>query len=466
MKPTIGLEIHAELLTKSKLFCGCKNDPNAKEPNIHICPICMGYPGALPFINKKAIQSLVRVGTAVGGKIADFTEFDRKHYFYPDIPKGYQISQYENPIVSGGSINGIDIERIHLEEDTAKSNHETSDGSTLIDFNRSGVPLMELVTKPDLTSAEEAVSFAEELQLIIRYLNVSNARMECGEMRVEANISMGEKKCSGTKVEVKNLNSLKSVKGAINYEIERQTELLERKDKVVQETRGWDENKCNTFSQRSKETSGEYRYFPEPNLTKFKITELDGCSKDQIKDSIPEMPNQKRKRYKRYSLNHDQIETLIKSRGLYELFDTCCKYKNKNLKLIANYLTSDVVGELVENEKADISNLTSDSLCEISDMLDTNSISSRGAKNILKIILEVGGCPKDIAEKENLFQKSDEGDLLEIVEKVIKENPGVVEEYKEGKEKAIKFLIGSGMKETKGAANPQTLEKLLRKSIK
>ena len=238
MFPTIGLEIHAELLTNSKLFCGCKNDPNAKNPNIHICPICMGYPGALPFVNKKAIENLISVGTAVGGEVADFTEFDRKHYFYPDIPKGYQISQYEYPIISGGVINDVAIERIHLEEDTAKSNHETNDESTLIDFNRSGVPLMELVTKPDIKDADEASKFAEELQLIIRYLGVSSARMEYGEMRVEANISVADKKCDGTKVEIKNLNSLKSVRQAINYEIKRQTKVIEGGGKVIQETRG------------------------------------------------------------------------------------------------------------------------------------------------------------------------------------------------------------------------------------
>ena len=240
-KPTIGLEIHAELKTKTKMFCACKNDTDEKRPNVNICPVCMGHPGTLPVINKEAVKSVLKVGLAVGGKLADFTEFDRKNYFYPDIPKGYQISQYKHPLVSGGELLGVKITRIHLEEDTARSSHETKDESSLVDFNRAGVPLMELVTEPVMHSAEEVVKFGQELQLLLQYLGVAEANMEKGEMRLEANISLSKDQSLGTKVEIKNLNSFRSAERAIEYEIKRQTEILEGGEKIVQETRGWDD---------------------------------------------------------------------------------------------------------------------------------------------------------------------------------------------------------------------------------
>jgi len=275
--PTIGLEIHAELSTNTKMFCACRNNPDEEKPNTNICPVCMAHPGALPVVNKKAVENVIKVGLAVGGKIADFTEFDRKNYFYPDIPKGYQISQYKFPIVSGGSLRGIDITRVHLEEDTANNKHVGE--SSLVDFNRAGVPLMELVTEANTfednaVCAKTASSFAKEFQLILWYLGVSHANMEKGEMRVEANISIStDPKVLGTKVEVKNLNSFKSVERAILFELDRMKALIEegKGAEIVQETRGWDENKGSTFSQRKKEGSADYRYFPDPDLPKMKL---------------------------------------------------------------------------------------------------------------------------------------------------------------------------------------------------
>ena len=271
------------------MFCGCKNDPEEKSPNVNICPICMAHPGALPAINKEAVKHVVKTGRALGGAIADFTEFDRKNYFYPDIPKGYQISQYKYPIVSEGNLNGIEITRVHLEEDTATSKHDRGEYS-LLDFNRAGIPLMELVTEPVIHDAETAVRFAKELQLLLRYLGVSGANMEKGEMRVEANISVSKTDSFGTKVEVKNLNSFKVVEKAIEYEIKRQSEKLERGEKIVQETRGWDEDREETFSQREKESSHDYRYFPDPDLPKLKLSELSEFSAEVLKKKFPNRP--------------------------------------------------------------------------------------------------------------------------------------------------------------------------------
>ncbi|MCC6198893.1 Asp-tRNA(Asn)/Glu-tRNA(Gln) amidotransferase subunit GatB, partial [Candidatus Nomurabacteria bacterium] len=295
--PTIGLEIHAELKTVSKMFCSCKNDPDETHPNTNICPVCMAHPGTLPVANKDAIKKVIQVGLALDSTIADFTEFDRKNYFYPDIPKGYQISQYKYPIVSGGTLGGFAITRIHLEEDTGLSKHDRGNFS-LVDFNRAGVPLMELVTEPVIHSAKEAGDFARELQLLLRTLGVSEANLEKGEMRVEPNISLSNTPESlGTKVEVKNLNSFRSVEKAIEYELARMRALYEagRQEEIVQETRGWDENKQATFSQRSKENANDYRYFPDPDLPKMKLHSVFDLS--ELRVSLPELPWKKRERY-------------------------------------------------------------------------------------------------------------------------------------------------------------------------
>ena len=326
-EPVIGLEIHAELKTKTKMFCASKNDPDEKHPNVNICPVCTGAPGTLPVINKEAVSHVIKVGLALKSKISEITKWDRKNYFYPDLPKGYQISQYDEPICLGGrlKIPGFDklirITRIHLEEDTGRLLHFGHLGHSLIDFNRAGVPLMELVTEPDLNSGEEASAFAQELQLILRYLGVSDANMEKGQMRIEANLSLKPRGSSelGTKVEVKNLNSFKAVREAIDYEIVRQTELLEEGKKITQETRGWNESKGKTISQRRKEESHDYRYFPEPDLPPLKI---DLAMVSDFEAALPELPSDKRERFKdQYGLIDNQINILVSKKKLAGFFE-------------------------------------------------------------------------------------------------------------------------------------------------
>jgi len=455
--PTIGLEIHAELKTRTKMFCDSANDPDEKRPNVNICPVCMAHPGTLPVINKEAVKHVIRVGNAVGGAIADFTEFDRKNYFYPDIPKGYQISQYKYPIVSGGTLSGVALTRVHLEEDTATSVHDKGDYS-LIDFNRAGVPLMELVTEPVIHDAETATRFAKELQLLLRYLGASEANMEKGEMRVEANISIAPEGSTefGTKVEVKNLNSFRVVARAIEHEIARQTKVLERGEKVVQETRGWDENKQATFSQRMKESSHDYRYFPDPDLPKLKLSEIEEFQNI----TLPELPWQKRERYARdYGIKPEDIESYVSDERLGAFFEevTGTLKEKKVVALASNYITSDLIG--MQSAGADIfANLTASIFAELITMAGAGEISSRATKDILKTLVEKGGNPREIAEHEGLFQKSDTGELKVIAEKIITENEKVVAEYKAGKTASLQFLVGQGMKATKGSANPEVLK--------
>lgn len=465
--PTIGLEIHAELKTNTKMFCSSKNNPDETEPNVNICPVCMAHPGTLPVINKKAVHHVLRVGVAMNGNVADFTEFDRKNYFYPDIPKGYQISQYKYPLISGGNLKGVDITRIHLEEDTAKSSHKGD--SSLVDFNRAGVPLMELVTEPVIKSAEQAGKFARELRLLLRYLEAGDANMEKGEMRVEANISVSKTDTFGTKVEVKNLNSFRSVEGAIKFEIDRQIELLESGGEVIQETRGWDENKQSTFSQRLKESSEEYRYFPDPDLPKLKLSEISDFNiellEKDIRSVLPhgELPWEKRIKYIEYGIQEQDIESLLGNKLIRSLLDEVLdllKGKEKLIKLSVNYISSDLVGMSPE-----VLNFDANSFVELIKMIDSGDVSSRGAKNILKVMVEKGGDPKSIADKEGLTQQSDEGAIKEIAEKILNDNPNVVEEYKAGKENSLQYLIGQGMKETKGSANPQILNKIFKELL-
>lgn len=465
-KPTIGLEIHAELKTLTKMFCNSKNDPNEKTPNINICPICMGHPGTLPVINKEAVKHVLKVGTALGGSLADFTEFDRKNYFYPDIPKGYQISQYKYPLVSGGSLNGVAITRVHLEEDTARSAHDKHEGS-LVDFNRAGIPLMELVTEPVITNAQDAGVFARELQLLLRYLGASEANMEKGEMRVEANISVSKTDTFGTKVEVKNLNSFKVVEKAIAYEIERQIKVLEDGGEIVQETRGWDENKQATFSQRKKESSHDYRYFPDPDLPKLKISEVSEFRNLEL----PELPWEKRERFrKEYGIKDEDTEMYVRNSTYSNFFESVARFlKDKEgIKLASNYITTNIAG--MAKGGADFSSWLSHkdsigSFAKLIMMAKTGEISSNSVVKIIETMLTKGGEPTEIAEQEGLLQKSDEGELKATVEKIIKENPQIVEDFRNGNEKVLQFLIGQGMKETKGAANPQVLAKLFKEKI-
>jgi len=471
--PTIGLEIHAELKTSTKMFCACKNDPDEEKPNTNVCPVCMAYPGTLPVPNKKAIESVIKVGLALDSLIADFTEFDRKNYFYPDIPKGYQISQYKYPIVSGGHLADFDITRVHLEEDTANNKHDR-DGFSLVDFNRAGVPLMELVTEPktfsgsDEEAAESASNFAKELQLILWYLGVSEANMEKGEMRVEANISVSpDKNKLGTKVEVKNLNSFRSVERAIEYELDRMVQLYEegKEMEIVQETRGWDESKQKTFSQRKKESSHDYRYFPDPDLPKMKLHEAFDLEK--MKRELPELPVAKRVRYREhFGIKDEDIESYINDPMLGIWFEKVAGIlkDSAKIKIASNYTTSDYLGIKKTHLEAKLP--SEENFAELINLVSENKISSRAAKDILAIIVVNDASPMKIAEEKDLLQKNDTGALKEIAEKIISANPKAVADYKRGKENALMSLVGQIMKETKGSANPQIAKQVLTEILK
>jgi len=462
-KATIGLEIHAELKTETKMFSPAKNDADEMRPNVNVHPVDLAHPGTLPTINKKAVEHVIRVGLAAGGTIANFTEFDRKNYFYPDIPKGYQISQFAYPIVSGGNIGGVELTRIHLEEDTGTSKHDQGDFS-LVDYNRAGLPLMELVTEPVIHSAKEASEFARMLQMLLRYLGAGDANMEKGEMRVEANISISDSDTLGTKVEVKNLNSFKIVEKAIDFEIERMAALMEagRGDEIVQETRGWDESTARTFSQRKKETSDDYRYFPEPDLPKMNLHEV--FDLEALRASLPELPWEKKERLmSSFDINEEAAGIFLTDQELGVFFDAVAEGKEKDfVKLAANYITSDIVALRKEGKQTP----APDAFSKLITMLLAGDISSRGAKDILAIMATEGGDPEQIADEKGLKQQSDAGALEALVQQIIADNQKAFEEYKAGKEASLQFLIGQGMRLSKGAANPQMLKELFEKALK
>ena len=480
-KPTIGLEIHTELKTKTKMFCGCLNfsvnlEQIENQPNINICPVCLAHPGTLPAPNKEAIKSVVKLGLALGGKIAKISKFDRKNYFYPDLPKCYQISQYDQPFVLGGMLNSVKITRVHLEEDTARLIHSEDGKSSLVDFNRAGVPLMELVTEPDIKNGKEAVYFAKELRLIMKYLGISNADMEKGQMRVEANISISKDKKLGTKVEIKNLNSFRAVEEAIDYEIKRQEDVLEKEEKVVQETRGWDENKKSTFSQRLKEEAHDYRYFSEPDIPSFDFSKSDFINIEELKSFIPELPVQKRERFiKEYGLKPDQVEILVEDKLLGNYFEQAISElfleigednKEKNINLLFNYLTSDVKGYLNEL-KIGIESLkiTSENFADLIALAIRGEISSRVAKDLIKDMHLTGNDPRRIIQEKGLGQISDEETIGKIIEEVIAENQKAFDEYRQGNENVLQFLVGKTMGKLKGRGNPAKIIEIIKKII-
>jgi len=480
-KVVIGLEIHSELKTQSKMFCDCLNNPEAEEPNINICPICMGHPGTLPVINQKAVELVIKTGLALNCQIPDFAKFDRKNYFYPDLPKGYQISQYDLPLVNKGhlEINGkkIGITRIHLEEDAGKLIHIQGAKYSLVDFNRAGLPLMELVTEPDITSGQEARKFCEELQLIIRYLDVSEANMERGQMRCEVNVSLRSAKGKmGTKVEIKNLNSFRVVEKSIDYEIERQSKVLDSGEKVIQETRGWDEKKQRTFSQRIKEESKDYRYFPEPDLPPLNnLTKISS----KLSVGLPELPQPKRKRFEEeYNLPIDDINILVNSKGLSDYFEqviselnTWLKIKSISdkqplIKLTVNYVLTELQ-KLLSSTKTKIKNckISSENFAEFITLIHQKEISSSAAQSVLKEMFETSADPSHIIETKNLKQVNDKDTLTGIVKQVIKDNSKPVDDFKLGKENALQFLVGKVMANSKGQANPEVVKEILKKEI-
>jgi len=466
---TIGLEIHAELKTNSKAFCSCANVtalpdgvPEPK-PNTNICPVCTAQPGTLPVLNRAAVDHMVRIGLAINADIADFTEFDRKNYFYPDIPKAYQISQYKYPIVSGGELGGIKITRIHLEEDTATSSHDQGNFS-LVNYNRAGVPLMELVTEPVIKDPEEIVGFAKELQLLLRTLGASDANMERGQMRVEVNVSISPDadKMWPKYVEVKNINSFQAAKRAAEYEIKRMTALWDagKQDEIIKETRGWDENKQITVSQRSKENAEDYRYFPEPDLPKLFLHSM--YDLDLVKNNLPELPWQKRDRYKKeWGIKDSDIELFVQDLVIGDFFEAVVsKVENKDAyQTIANYITSDLAGIM----KNDVDALlpTPEDFAELISMTVGGELSSRGAKDILAVMVKNPQSPRAYAELNNMIQKNDPEALKNLAQKLIDESPDVVASYKSGKENAIMSLVGKIMKESGGSANPQMAKEVL-----
>ena len=476
--PTIGLEIHAELKTKTKMFCSSKNVSVAAEPNMHICPVCMAHPGTLPVINREAVRSVLRVGVALGATLADYTEFDRKNYFYPDLPKGYQLSQYEYPLVSGGELEGVAITRVHLEEDTASSMHEEGVGTT-IDYNRAGVPLMELVTEPVITSAAQAGNFARELQLLLRCLGASEANMEKGEMRVEANVSVAKatdgikNKELGIKVEIKNLNSFRAMERAVEYEIKRQTELLERGEKVIQETRGWDEAKQSTFAQRTKEGSADYRYFPDPDLPSLQLSEIADFSRESLAGQMPELPWERRERYLALGIKKDDAQLYVQEAALGGFFEEVIALfggDKARILLASNYIANDLVKIIRDIEGRDSEYqseipISARNFKEIIDMLAEDAISSRAAKDIL-IACVKGGIeePRRYAEREGLLKASTPA-LEHVVNEVIANNPKVAGDFRAGKGAALEFLIGQCMKALRGAGDPAVLRELLIKNL-
>lgn len=462
-RPTIGLEIHAELSTRTKMFCACRNDPDAENPNTNVCPVCLAHPGTLPVANKEAVRHVLRVGAALGSKLADYTEFDRKSYFYPDIPKGYQISQYEHPLVSGGSLNGVAITRVHLEEDTARSSHEGE--ASLVDFNRAGVPLMELVTEPVIHDAETAGAFARELQLLLRALGASEANLEKGEMRIEANVSVSKTDApSADYVEVKNINSFRAVERAIAYEIERQIAVLEKGERVVKATRGWNEDKGETFHQRFKEGSADYRYFPEPDLPKLVISEIPEFGIEALEASLPELPWQKRERLIAEGVAAEAAGILVSDAVYGDFYDAEIAVLDdaKARAAALNILMSDVRGK---NPDKDALARLKGAFAYVMPLFVQGKLSSTNAKAALATVLETGKAPDAVIAEGGLLQVSDEGALLEAVRKVIAEQEAAVAEYRGGKENALQFLVGQAMKATKGAGNPGVLKELIAKEL-
>jgi aspartyl-tRNA(Asn)/glutamyl-tRNA(Gln) amidotransferase subunit B len=450
------------------MFCDSLNDPDEKHPNTNVCPVCVGHPGTLPTINKLAVQHVLKVGLALGGTPGKQTKFDRKNYFYPDLPKAYQISQSGQPLVIGGTLNSIKINHIHLEEDAGKLMHDDASGSTLVDYNRASVPLMELVTEPDIHTPEDAVAFMKELQLILRYLGVSDADLERGQMRADANISISPDNTLGTRAEVKNLNSFNSVLQAINFEIKRQTEVLEKGEAVKQETRGWDDAKQVTTPQRSKEEAQDYRYFPEPDLPPFDTSVF---SIEELRASIPELPAQKRVRFAdEYKLDPKQADALVGEPAAANYFEEAVsefreEIPEGSVATVYNYLTSDLRGLMNQSGTAfeDIK-VDPEHLAHLAMLIEQKKITSRQAKDMLAKMFENGADPEEIMKSDNIGT-SDADEVEAVVLAIIAEHHAAVADYKKGKTASLQFLIGQAMARLKGRARPDMLKEIFEKNL-
>lgn len=468
----IGLEVHVELHTKTKIFCGCSTSFGA-PPNQHTCPICLGHPGVLPVLNRQAVEYAMKAAMALNCEISTHTKFDRKNYFYPDSPKAYQISQDDQPIGKNGwidiEIDGqtkrIGITRVHLEEDAGKLLHVEGENASLVDFNRVGTPLIEIVSEPDIRSPEEARLYLEKLRAIMLYCGVSDVKMEEGSLRCDANISLrpyGQEKF-GTRVELKNMNSFRSVQRGLEYEEWRQADVLDSGGEVVQETRRYDEATGKTISMRSKEDSEDYRYFSDPDLVRLHIDEE---WKERVRATIPELPDSRKARYVQdYGLPTYDAEVITTSKELADLFEESLKY-TQDAKAVANWIMGDLLGYLnANNLELSQVKISGQGLGEMIGLIEKGTISGKIAKTVFKEMLETGKAPQVIVEEKGLVQINDEGAIKAIVDQVIANNPQSVADYKAGKQKAIGYLVGQVMKETRGKANPGLVNKLILEAI-
>jgi aspartyl-tRNA(Asn)/glutamyl-tRNA(Gln) amidotransferase subunit B len=469
----IGLEVHAQLKTRSKIFCGCSTQFGA-PPNTHVCPICMGMPGVLPVLNKKVVEYTIKMALATNCRIASKSRFARKNYFYPDLPKGYQISQYELPIAQNGYIDielegkmkkRIGITRIHMEEDAGKLTHDSNRPISFVDYNRTGVPLMEIVSEPDIRFPEEAGAYLRHLRAILRYLNICDGNMEEGSFRCDANISIRPKgaKVFGTRTEIKNLNSFKHVEKALEYEIIRQKEVIADGEQVIQETRLWEPDNSITTAMRGKEEAHDYRYFPDPDLLPLAIS--DHWIED-IRKTLPELPNEKKERFvKDYRLSAIDAEVLITSRQLADYFEECIK-KFNNPKQVCNWIMGPVLGLLkAENKTIVESPVSTDQLAELLKMIDQGIISGKIGKTVFDEMAKTQKSPISIIEEKGWMQVSDVAAIEAIVVEILSGAPQQVEQYKSGKTKVFGFFVGQVMKKTKGNANPQMVNEILKKAL-
>ena len=471
-EPVIGIEVHTQLDTESKMFCGCGTS-FAAEPNSNTCPVCLGLPGSLPVANRKAVEYVIRTALALNCEVPSLSRFARKNYYYPDLPKAYQISQYELPIGQNGYldvlVNGetkrIRINRVHLEEDTGKLIHDPS-GRSLIDYNRVGTPLMEIVTEADVRDSDTAAAYLVKLRTILQYIGVSRANMEKGELRCEPNISIrpvGQEEF-GTKTELKNLNSFKTVQRGIAYEVRRQQQVIEDGGRVVQETRGWNEAQQNTFSMRVKEGASDYRYFPDPDLMPL---DLARDWVEHIRTFIPELPDERRARFAaQYGLPEYDADVLTASKSFADYFEVVAE-RVKEPKTASNWIMTELMGLLNEqNMELEDCKVSAENMGALLAAQDSGAISGRMAKDVFREMFETGKAADTIIREKNLVQVSDEGELAGVIDRVMAENPGPVEDFKSGKGKAIGFLVGQVMKHTQGKANPQLVNKMFQDRMK
>lgn len=468
----MGLEVHAELSTKTKIFCSCPTTFGA-EPNTQVCPICMAMPGTLPKLNEKVVEYAVKAGLATNCEISRDSKMDRKNYFYPDTPRAYQISQYDKPLCEHGYIEietsqgkkKIGVTRIHIEDDAGKLEHDNLGGGALVDLNRAGVPLIEIVSEPDFRSAEEVDAYLKKLKSILEYIEVSDCKMQEGSFRADVNTSIrkkGEAKF-GTRTEMKNMNSFRSITRALEYEINRQVDVIDNGGKVVQETIRWDEVSGKTFSMRDKEDAEDYRYFPEPDLVEIKLSEE---YIENIKNSLPEMPESRKKRYlDEYKLSEKDAGIITSSKYLSDLFENASEICG-NYKAVNNWIISDISRILNETEMDPIEiPFDAKQLAKLVELIDKGVISSSIGKKVLTELFENPRDPEDIIKEKGWIQISDESAIKEVVLKIIEANPQSVADYKAGKDRALKFLLGQAMKETKGKANPQMLNKMFTEEL-